>query len=183
MAVFDQATMLAEMESKVETHLDHAVRTFQNLTDAQLNRPSPTGGWSIAECLWHLNSYALYYHPHLGTAIGRARPAGGGVYRETWAGSLFARMMDPTTGTMKSKAFKAHVPPPGLDGHRVVMEFIGHQEHLLLRLREAGKVDMRSVRIPISIMPWARLPLGDVFRFLVAHDGRHVAQALRNLGQ
>lgn len=182
MAIFDQQTMLSEMEAKVETHLDHAVCIFQNLTDAQLNRSSTTGGWSIAECLWHLNSYAIYYHPHIDKAIGKAKPVShGGTYNETWAGAFFARMMDPTTGKKKSKAFKAHVPPSNLNGHRVVMDFISHQEHLLLRLREAGKVDMRSARIPISIMPWARLPLGDVFRFLVAHEDRHVAQALRNV--
>jgi hypothetical protein len=182
MAKFDQIVMLQQMESQVERHLRDAIGRFQNLRDGELNTPSATGGWSIAQCLWHLNSYGHYYHPHVAKALAAASAlSSDGTFKETWLGAKFAKMMDPTTGTMRMKAFKANTPSKKLNGPEVVAEFIAQQETLLLHLRSAMTVDLRSVSIPVTILPWLRLPLGDVLRFLVAHDRRHVEQALRNL--
>lgn len=182
MGTFRQEHLLKQLELQVSDHLDVAVSKLQNLSEKELNTPSFSGGWSIAECLWHLNSYGDHYHPQIASAIRRARPiADDGMYRDSWLGGKFARMMDPTTGKWNMKAFKAHVPPSALDGHAEVAEFIRQQEQLLMHLRAAHERDLRSVNIPISIMRWLKLPLGDVFRFLIAHDRRHVEQAKRNL--
>lgn len=182
MAALRQENLLQELEQQVEKHLHSAISIFQNLDDQRLNRPSDTGGWSVAQCLWHLNSYGDFYHPHLEKALKKAksRPADG-VFYDSWLGGKFARMMDPTTGKGTMRAFKAHVPPQKLDGHAIMAEFIRQQETVLAHLGAARDRDLRSARIPISIMPFLKLPLGDVFRFLIAHDRRHVEQALRNL--
>jgi len=184
MAAHRQDILLQQLEQQVEQHLQHAISRFQNLDAQMLNRPSSTGGWSVAQCLWHLNSYGNFYHPHVAKALVKAksRPVDG-LYRESWLGGKFARMMDPTTGKGKMKAFKSHVPPQMLDGQAIVAEFIRQQDTLLVHVRAARGRDLRSVSIPVSIMPWLKLPLGDVLRFLIAHDRRHVEQALRNLPQ
>lgn len=182
MATFDQKLLLTQLEDQVELHLQQVIGRFQNLSEAELNAPSASGGWSMAQCLWHLNSYGHFYHLHISNAVTNARPAPlNGKYGETWLGGKFARMMDPTTGTGRMKAFKAHAPVAHLNGREVVAEFITQQESLLAHLRAARSLDLRSVSIPVSIFQWLRLPLGDVFRFLIAHDKRHVEQALRNL--
>lgn len=182
MAFFSQKELLQQLETQLEVHLHHAIAQFQNLSEQELNRPSLTGGWSIAECLWHLNSYGHYYHPCIAKALQNAKPVlESGRYKDTWLGGKFAGMMDPTTGKSTMKAFKAYVPPRVLNGRMVVAEFIGQQEELQRHLRAATLVDLRSVSIPVSIFQWLKLPLGDVFRFLIAHDKRHMEQALRNL--
>lgn len=174
--------MLQELEVIVGEHLDHAIGTFQNLTPEVLNTPSATGGWSIAQCLWHLNSYSEHYLPHLKQVLaGAGSVAPGHLYGGTWLGDRFARMMDPTTGTMRMKAFKANTPAVQLDAPAVVAAFIAHQEELLALLRHARHRDISRAAVPVSILPWLKLPVGDVLRFLVAHDRRHVMQALRNL--
>jgi len=182
MATFKQSELLIGLEHQAEENLQHAISTFQNLTSEQLNRPSATGGWSVAQCLWHLNSYGDYYHPLLAKAISSSGtiPAHG-RYVDTWLGGKFARMMDPTTGTTTMKAFKANTPPARPEGYEVVARFIGQQEQLLGYLRSARGRDIQNAKIPVSIIRWLQLPVGDVFRFLVAHDRRHVLQALRNL--
>ena len=63
----------------------------------------------------------------------------------------------------------------------VVAEFIQQQEKLLVFLKASANTDLNKVRIPISILQWLKLKLGDVFQFMIAHDERHLQQAKRNL--
>ena len=56
----DKAVWLAGLEQRVEHHIEQAIQTFQNVDEATRQKPSSTGGWSIAQCLAHLNSYGHY---------------------------------------------------------------------------------------------------------------------------
>ena len=89
--------------------------------------------------------------------------------------------MNPGPQMKKYKAFKNHVPPAELDPGRIVAEFILKQEQLASYLKLARQSDMNRIRIPISIMSWIKLKLGDVFQFIIAHNERHIRQAKRNL--
>jgi hypothetical protein len=89
--------------------------------------------------------------------------------------------MKPGPQMKKFNAFKNHMPPVELDANKVVAEFIRQQEQLLSYLQQARKTDMNRIRIPISILNWVKLKLGDVFQFIIAHDERHLQQAKRNL--
>ncbi|MCB0619155.1 MAG: hypothetical protein KDC41_10725, partial [Saprospiraceae bacterium] len=64
------------------------------------------------------------------------------------------------------KAFKGHIPERDLDAPAVIAEFIQQQETLLKLIRKARQVDLRAIRIPISLTSLIRLKLGDVFQFL-----------------
>ena len=48
--------LLDIIEKQVENHINDSVRIFQNLPTEALLKPAAKGGWSIAQCLWHLNS-------------------------------------------------------------------------------------------------------------------------------
>jgi hypothetical protein len=43
-------------------------------------------------------------------------------------------------------------------------------------LEQAKQIDLNRTKVPISIAPFIKLKLGDVFMFLVAHNFRHVLQ-------
>lgn len=165
---------------RVEKHIGMAVSLFQNLPEHELLRPSPAGGWSIAQCLDHLNSYGLYYLPRLQTVLESARASDNLFFKSGWLGNYFTKMMEPSL--KKYKAFKGHIPDKALPAYAVVEEFIKQQEELLdlLRAFEARSLDRR---IPISISDFIRLKTGDVFRFLIAHNERHVQQALRTIAK
>lgn len=171
------------LQCKVELHLQEAIRFFQNLDEAALVKSASNGGWSIVQCLDHLNSYGHYYLPHIKNSILKYKndPSTMATFKSSWLGNYFTRMMDPKTGKKKFKAFKNHIPAKELDAYAVVAEFIHQQEELLLYLKEARNIDLNKAKIPISISSWIRLKIGDVFQFLIAHNERHLQQAKRNL--
>lgn len=170
--------MLDRLTALTELHIVRAVADFQNIPDERLVQPAPDGGWSIAQCLDHLNGYGFHYLPLLGAALQRAGE-GSGIYRATWLGEYFTKALDPDTGKKKIKAFKKHVPQRHLDAPAVVGEFIRQQELLLQLLRTARRKDLNKTRIPISLTRWVTMNIGDTLRFLIAHNERHIRQALR----
>lgn len=174
--------LLDLLEEQVEQHLRQCVEQFQNLSEDILLAPAVNGGWSIAQCLEHLNSYGKYYLPKIQEGLTKSQSKPNvETFRSTWLGRYFTRMMDSQTGTKKYKAFKGHIPDQNLDAHAVVAEFIQQQEVLLSYIRQARHVDLNCIRVPISILQWIRLKLGDVLQFLIAHNERHIVQAQRNI--
>lgn len=174
-----KTALLHSLERRVEAHLNIVIGAFQNLPPERLLQQAPGGGWSIAQCLEHLNSYGRYYIPRMRQAVNNAPDAEALVFKSSWLGDYFTRLMQPGVHARKMKAPKGHIPPAALDPARVTAEFIAQQEALLLLLRQAEKKDIGKIRIPISISRWIRLKLGDTLGFLVAHNERHLQQAQR----
>ena len=83
----------------------------------------------------------------------------------------------------KMKSPKDHAPTKILESHQVIAEFIDQQETLLKLLRKARQHDLNKVKVAISIAPFIKLKLGDVFMFLISHLIRHSQQADRALSQ
>lgn len=171
----------------VEAHLVRATEVYQNLSEAQRTTPPANGGWSVAQCLEHLNSYGHFYLPAVKKVLHPVKspagtPAGTpeGTYRRGWFGNYFINMMKPEN-TKKFKAFKGHIPAAELDGAAVVAEFIEQQEEWLQLMGMITSVSQLNARVPISISPLVRLKLGDVFGFVIAHNARHMQQADRVL--
>jgi hypothetical protein len=71
---------------------------------------------------------------------------------------------------------KNHQPTNNSESHLSIAEFIDQQERLLVLLEQAKQIDLNRTKVPISIAPFIKLKLGDVFMFLVAHNFRHVLQ-------
>jgi hypothetical protein len=173
--------LIVKLERKTEEHLSLAVHTFQNLSDVVLLRPSVHGGWSIAQCLDHLNRYGNFYLPHIKSAMEKQQhPAAREVFKSGWFGNHFINMMDPKTGK-RYKALKEFMPSQELRAHEIVAEFIHQQEMVLNYLDKAVKTDLSTGKVPVSFIPLLKLKLGDAFRFLIIHNERHVLQAKRNL--
>ncbi|PSR52346.1 DinB family protein [Adhaeribacter arboris] len=182
MAVVNKNQLLDFLENRVEGHLQEAIRVFQNERAEILLQPAPDGGWSIAQCLEHLNGYGKFYLPQINKGLNQAnRSSNSEIFKGSWLGTYFTRMMEPTTGTKKYKAFKNHIPAPDLDAPAVVAEFIHQQEELIVYLKQARQENVDAIKIPLSISKWVKLKLGDVFQFLIAHNERHLLQAKRNL--
>lgn len=173
--------LVESLQDQVEQHISDAIALFQNRDDEFLNTVSGTGGWSIAQCLDHLNSYGYYYLPKMREKLRAADSLEKEYFTSTWLGAYFTKMMDPESGKRKYKAFKGHIPASHLNSAAVVGEFIRQQEELLYLLRVGAAKDLDAIRIPVSIMPVIRMKIGDVFQFIIAHNERHMRQAKRNL--
>jgi len=175
-----QIALLDALENQVELHLEEAIRTFQNLPVEIALKPATNGGWSIAQCLEHLNTYGDFYLPEIAKALhGNQIVDSDPQFKSGWLGHYFTHMMQPGSGK-KMKAFKNHIPADHPDAPRVIATFIQQQEILLQYLRLARQADLHK-RLPISISKLIRLQLGDVFQFVIAHNERHIQQAKRHL--
>jgi len=182
---FTTKSLLQDLQNDIATLQQVAEQEFRPLPDAQLLRAPATGQWSIAQCLEHLNSYGHYYLPLMETSIlagEQQHSQAKGTFTSGWLGNYFAESMRPGADgsiRLKMKAVKNHTPPQQLDAAAVLTEFLRQQAQLLQLLKRANQVDIGQLRIPISISRWIRLSLGDTFRFLIAHEQRHVLQAQR----
>ena len=182
METTDKLALLNHLENQVETHLQHAIQKYQNSNDKILLNPSCIGGWSVAECLGHLNAYGNYYIPLFEKGINQSPDnANANTIKSSWLGRRAINSMNPETGKKKFKAFKAYIPPINLDAKTTVAEFINQQERILQVLRTARMKDIQKIQIPISIAKFLKLNLGDALQFLITHSERHIQQANRNL--
>lgn len=173
--------LLDQLEARIEQHLKIVTSAFQNLNEAELLKQATHGGWSIAQCLEHLNSYGRYYLPAIQKGISTSKDTAAPTFKSSWLGAYFTRLMEPGTQSKAMKSPREYKPRPDLDASKVIAEFMEQQEFLLSLLRRAATKDIGKIRIPISIARWIRLKLGDVFGFIVAHNERHIQQAKRNL--
>ncbi|GAB3493634.1 DinB family protein [Spirosoma knui] len=185
MPSFHTQTLLTELEAEINQLIVRASQRFGNLPDAQLTQQPSHDRWSIAQCLEHLNSYGQYYIPLLTQVIALGEQqdkAASPEFRSSWLGNYFAEMMRPKADgriAMPMKAFKNHTPAAQLNVPLVLAEFFDQQQQLLSLLQRARAVDMSRLKVPISIARWIKLSVGDTFRFLIAHEQRHVTQAER----
>ncbi|MCX6216923.1 DinB family protein [Spirosoma sp.] len=178
----NKSVLLIALGHQIEGHIQQAVVHFQNMDEVTLCQPSPSGGWSIAQCLDHLNSYGRYYLPRLnqGLASRQHKPTTDRL-ESSWLGAFLVRLMDPKTGTKKFRAVKRHQPANDLPAHQIVAEFIEQQEQLLDVLKQVENANVDGIQIALSIASWLHLPIGNVLQFLVIHTERHIRQANRNL--
>lgn len=174
-----RSLLIDELSNEVSTQITIVKERYVNAPEKKLNAPASDGGWSVLQCLDHLNSYGDYYLPQIEAALTKAHISADEQYNSGWLGDYFTKIMSPETGTKKFKAFKGHIPHADLDPVWVVTEFLRQEAVLLNYLERARSLDLASVRIPISISKLITLRLGDTFRFLVAHNRRHVLQAGR----
>lgn len=178
----DQVEYLFRLESVVEAQLTEVIAVFQNLSTSKLLQPSSSGGWSIAECFEHLNSYAAYYHPKLWKALDKLSVAQTPVeFRNTWIGLYFIRMMRTDGSRVKYKAIKQHKPLVISDPHEVISRFIQSQEELLTLIKHIKDKPIVKGRVATSLSSLIKLNMGDTIEFLLVHNQRHMLQATRNL--
>ncbi|GAB3900967.1 DinB family protein [Larkinella knui] len=185
MPEFQSHQLLDELARDTRTLAETVEKEFSRMTSKDLNRQPAPDRWSIAQCLDHLNSYGHYYIPLLENAVLKGEQqqlAAPPRFRSGWLGNYFANAMKPKADGsigLKSKAIKAHTPASNLDGRAVLTLFLEQQQAILDLLDRAKRVNIQTLRVPISIARFIRLSVGDTFRFLIAHQQRHVLQARR----
>lgn len=179
MKKFKSEELIDQLEADVR-HLIAAAEHLQQADAVKLSYPPAEGKWSAAQALEHLNMYNRYYLPMIEKAMVHIPKEVNAWFVPGFFGNYFTNMMMPKNVyeiKNKMRAMKSFRPDRGVNVEGVFKEFIEHQKKLLQLLETARKRNLEQVRIPISISKMIRLKLGDVFRFLVAHEQRHMIQA------
>jgi uncharacterized damage-inducible protein DinB len=181
-----KSELLEQLMQTTEAHLQLAIHDWQMLSHEQFSATPAAGSWSANQCLQHLNGYGHYYIPRLDSALAKALPQpAAAAFKPGWLGGWFTNLMKPDSQTglpvKKMKTPATYYPGTQLPAHEVIATFIEQQEMLLQLLQVAMQKNLASPRITISISKLVTLQPGDVFAFLIAHNERHVQQAIRAL--
>lgn len=157
------------------------IKAFMQLSDESLQLRPSNGGWTILECVEHLNQYGRYYIPEMNAAIDRYRVSESEYFTPGWIGNYFAQSMLPTSNR-KMKAMKAYNPKGKLLGREVLEELLHQQGELKKILDKCEHSNVTAIKCSISLTSFLKLRLGDTLRVVVYHNERHLQQAKRVVG-
>jgi DinB superfamily len=172
-----------ELIDQLEADVQKLIAAAEHLRQAdpvKLSYPPEEGKWSVAQVLEHLNAYNRYYLPVIEKAMIQVSKDLNAWFVPGFWGNYFTNMIRPKDVfeiKNKMRAAKGYRPDRGLNVENVFSEFLDHQHKLLRLLEIARKRNLNTIYIPIPITSLIKLKLGDAFRFIVAHEQRHMIQA------
>jgi len=174
----------AELQQRLAHILDTVEREFRPLTAEQLRTKPANGGWSIVECLQHLNLAERFYIRQLQHKVDKLglvqHNPDDQVIESGLVGRLLIRIVDPKS--------KTKFPAPGvvrprtatdLDPADVMGQFVELQTLLRSLLDKAVYLDWNRDKTSTLFGSWLKIRVGDMVLMLVAHTERHMAQAMR----
>jgi uncharacterized damage-inducible protein DinB len=166
MKKFKSEELINQLEADVR-QLIAAAEHLQQADNVKLSYPPAEGKWSAAQALEHLNMYNRYYLPAIEKAMVHIPKEVNAWFVPGFFGNYFTNMMMPKNVyevKNRMKAMKGYRPDRGINVEGVFKEFYEHQNKLIQLLETARKRNLEQ-------------KLGDVFRFLIAHEQRHMIQA------
>ena len=180
--------LLLTVQTITQENIAYIKKATSKLSDNQLNWIPNPGIWSVAQVLAHMNEYSNFYHPVIEKKISNTRftstkeafissPLG----RSAWKSMKLGRLNNIKRKFKAQKSNNPSISPELLNGDEIAT-FITQQETLILLFEKAAEVNLRRVKIPISISKIVRLRLGDALLFVTYHNQRHIQQ-VKNLIQ
>jgi uncharacterized damage-inducible protein DinB len=176
--------LINEVKLITQENIQILHKQFIELNAQQRSWKKDKNVWNMNEVLMHLIEYAKYYHQ---TFLHRINKTKFRQSREVFTSSPLgkAAWKSMKLGTLKNikrkiKSPKQYNPLVGdITTNKFALDlFIEKQEELLQIIDLAAEVDLKRVRIPISISKIVRLRLGDALLFVCYHNQRHMQQIL-----
>lgn len=185
MKTFTSQKLLSDLAKIAQENINVIERKILHFSEAQKTWKPNEFTWSLREIFAHLNEYANYYHPVFLNKINNTKfinskenfvssPLGRSAWRSMKLGN--ARNVK-----RKFKSTKGYNPTfnTSLVTGKDITAFVEQQKNMLSILELSVKVNLKKVKVPISISKIVRLRLGDALMFCVYHDERHLEQAKR----
>lgn len=171
---------LGQRRSEYAASREQAAQLTRDLSDAQLRWRPPEGGWSILECIDHLDRTGRVLLPAIDHAIerGRARRKfAEGPFRHGWLSRWFVAFMEPPP--RRPVPTRPIVAPQPASVEQVMRSFAELQRELDDRLQRAAGLHLARIRVvsPLAPMGLMRYSLGAAFAIIAAHERRHLWQA------
>lgn len=176
--------LFSTLESITKENIEMVNKRAMKLTEKQLHWIPNPGVWSVAQVFAHINEYGRYYHPTFRKKIENTRFTS---TKEAFISSPLGKSAwkSMKLGNAKNVKRKFKAPKgynPSIDSTIIdeepVQTFLEQQNDLLNIFESAKTVNVRRVKIPISISKIVRLRLGDALLFVVYHNQRHIQQII-----
>lgn len=145
----------------------------------RLNERPAKGGWSIAECVDHVNVIARELVGPLREVIHEAKAKGkmsDRAHRPGFVGKYMTRSMEPPA-KKKMKTQKLYEPTSNLDPDTLLEQYKDVHNTFKQLIRESDGVDLSKVKLKSPAMKILKLNIGDWFFFTASHERRHAWQA------
>lgn len=172
---------LQDLVGQFTTARDRLHRLAADLPAEGWARRPPSGGWSPAECVAHLNLTSEAFIPQLRDAIREARSLGGTAparYRRGLVGWLLWRAMGEQA-KVKARTTPSFVPGATASPAELVAEFDRLQDEQMALVREADGLPIHRIRIVSVFNAKVKYNAFAAFGILAIHQHRHLAQAER----
>jgi hypothetical protein len=179
LTVTSLAPELADLDRQFAALKAEASELVDGLKESQFNWRPHERGWSMAECLLHLNIVGDRYVHVIEKALAEARARGSsdqGPFRHGWLGRWILANTEPPP-KRKSKAVRSFTPAYGQPLTAVMPTFVHLQGQLALQLEEANGLGLIRIKVPAPGMGPIRLNLYLTFAWIAAHERRHLWQA------
>lgn len=153
---------------------------FSVLSESQLLwKPAPDK-WGVLECLAHLNFASQYYANQLKFKLEHNSPSASvpKEFEMSFNGKIFLGLVD-SKSARKIPAPSMFKPKPyHLDSQKVLKRYFTILEDLETVLQQSEQIDWNT-KLMSPFTNWLKFRIGDVFIFVIAHQQRHLNQALR----
>lgn len=168
--------LIAELIDKTKISIDKA-EGFRKLSEKKLNYKENANEWSMLECMEHLNIYGDFYNPVIKESIKKTTTTAGKTFKSGVLGNYFVNLIAPKEKLNKMKILNENNPLGSRLDKNVIDRFIDQQKESLELIEKSKNVNLSKTKTAISISKLVKLRLGDTFRFIKAHNERHVLQA------
>ncbi|MDQ6608615.1 MAG: DinB family protein [Bacteroidota bacterium] len=183
MAKFKTEELIKDLEKDVR-RIKEAADFFSSADKNKLVYSPDKGKWSVVQVLEHLNAYNRHYLPIMEKHLSVITHDTNAWFNSGFWGDKFVKMMKPKNVfevKNKMKTSKKMSFPNSLNIDTVLKEFLEGQDKLLQLLGMAKGKELGKIHVPITVTSLIKFRLGDTFRFLIAHEQRHMIQARNTL--
>jgi hypothetical protein len=168
------SSQLESIRQELNVNSERAKQLFAGLSDAQLLEKPPSGGWSVAECVAHLNLATEEFYKR-GSLELKDVPKSAGRLHADFVGKLLAWVLEPPY-RIKTKTMP-FATPTKIDASSVLPEFLAIQSKLQQKLNESEGQAIDKVKIASPFGEKISYNLYSFFLITTAHQRRHLWQA------
>ena len=183
MAKFKSEELLNDLAQDVH-RVKEAAQFFSAADKNKLVYSLDKGRWSVVQVLEHLNAYNRHYLPIIEKELSVITYDTNAWFTSGYWGEKFTKMMKPDNVyeiKNKMKTQKKMSFPNSLNVDTVLTEFLSGQDKMLQLLEQAKGKDLAKIHIPVTVTKLIKFRLGDTLRFLIAHEKRHMIQAINTI--
>lgn len=183
MAKFKSEELLNDLAQDVR-RVKEAAQFFTSADKNKMVYCPEKGRWSVVQVLEHLNAYNRHYLPVIEKELSQITYDTNAWFTSGYWGEKFTKMMKPDNVfeiKNKMKTQKKMTFPNSLNVDTVLAEFLAGQDKLVQLLELAKGKDLAKIHVPVTVTRLIKFRMGDTFRFLIAHEQRHMIQARNTL--
>jgi len=149
--------------------------------DGAIYRRPNSEAWNAVECIAHLNRYASFYIPTIVEKLSNQPEKQVNEVKHGWFGKWSIGSMGPKEDNRdelgKMNTFKSMNTLGGDFNNRTIHQYIRHTEDWEDLLKRAHKYDLNRIKVPTTLGKLVQMRLGDILKFVLTHEKRHLIQA------